>query len=58
VRPAYGLLQLSGSIERKQTLVELGVRNVFNTAYRELEAGGFVSPGQPRSVYGKLRYAL
>jgi outer membrane receptor protein involved in Fe transport len=58
VRPAYGLVQLSGSIERKQTLVELGVRNVFNTAYRELEAGGFVSPGQPRSVYGKLRYAL
>jgi outer membrane receptor protein involved in Fe transport len=58
VRPAYGLFHLNGSVRIHQALIGLGVRNVFNTAYRELEAGGFVSPGQPRAVYGKVRYAF
>jgi outer membrane receptor protein involved in Fe transport len=58
VRPAYGLLHLSASVRIHQALVAVGVRNVLNTAYRELEAGGFVSPSQPRAVYGKLRYAF
>ncbi|HYK83112.1 MAG TPA: TonB-dependent receptor [Gemmatimonadales bacterium] len=58
VRPAYGLLHLGASVRIRQALISVGVRNVFNTAYRELEAGGFVSPGQPRSVYGRLRYTF
>ena len=32
------------------------VRNVFDLAYRELEAGGLITPGEPRAVYGSLRY--
>jgi iron complex outermembrane receptor protein len=57
VRPAYGLVQVSGSATLGAALIEVGVRNVLDQAYRELEAGGFVSPGRPRSVYGGVRYA-
>jgi iron complex outermembrane receptor protein len=56
VRPAYGLLHVSGGATLGATQIELGVRNVLDQAYRELEAGGFVSPGGPRSVYGTVRY--
>jgi outer membrane receptor protein involved in Fe transport len=56
VRPAYGLLHVSGGATLGATQIELGVRNVRDQAYRELEAGGFVSPGGPRSVYGTVRY--
>jgi outer membrane receptor protein involved in Fe transport len=57
VRPAYGLVHVSGGATLGAARLEVGVRNVLDHAYRELEAGGFVSPGQPRSVYGTLRYA-
>jgi hypothetical protein len=36
----------------------VGVRNVLDDAYPELRAGGFVSPGQPRSFYGSARYVF
>jgi outer membrane receptor protein involved in Fe transport len=58
VRPAYRLVHLSGGVRVGRGLIELGVRNVFDRAYRELEAGGFVSPGQPRSLFGTVRYAF
>jgi outer membrane receptor protein involved in Fe transport len=48
---------VSGSATLGAALIEVGVRNVLDQAYRELEAGGFVSPGGPRSVYGSVRYA-
>jgi hypothetical protein len=32
------------------------VRNVLDKAYPELVAGGLVSPGQPRAVFGTVRY--
>jgi iron complex outermembrane receptor protein len=57
VRPAYGLLHVRGSATLGAALIEVGVQNVLDQAYRELEAGGFVSPGRPRSVYGTVRYA-
>ncbi len=57
LRPAYGLMQLSGGAILGAALIEVGVQNVWNQAYRELEAGGFVSPGRPRSLYGTVRYA-
>jgi outer membrane receptor protein involved in Fe transport len=37
-------------------LLQLGVRNLLDRTYPELRAGGFVVPGQPRSVYGSVRY--
>jgi outer membrane receptor protein involved in Fe transport len=53
---SYGLLHLSGGVRISTVLLSVGVRNLLDHAYPELRAGGFVSPGQPRSVYGTLRY--
>ena len=55
-RPAYALAHLSGGKRVGAVQLELGIRNLFNTAYREIEAGGFVAPGQTRSVFGMVRY--
>ena len=57
VRPSYALLHLSGELRLHAVTLNVGVRNVLNRAYRELEAGGFITPGEPRSVYGTVRYA-
>ncbi|HXY70457.1 MAG TPA: TonB-dependent receptor, partial [Gemmatimonadales bacterium] len=58
-RPAYALVHLSGGVRvAPGDWLELGVRNLFDRAYRELEAGGFVSPGQSRSLYLALRTGL
>ena len=55
--PAYALVQLSGRLlVGARTTLRLGVRNLFDLAYPELRAGGFVAPGQPRSIYGGLSY--
>lgn len=48
--PAYALLHLSANVRVGRALLEAGVRNVLDRAYPEVRAGGFVSPGQPRSV--------
>ena len=56
--PAYGLIHLAGGIRLGSALLELGVRNLFDRLYPEVRAGGFVSPGQPRSVYGTVRYVF
>jgi iron complex outermembrane receptor protein len=56
VLPAYGLLHLSGGLRLGNRLLQFGVRNLLNRSYPELRAGGFVSPGQPRSVFGSLEY--
>ena len=58
VLPSYGLLHVSGGFRVGSAQLELGVRNVLDRAYPELRAGGFVTPGQPRSVFGSIRYAL
>jgi outer membrane receptor protein involved in Fe transport len=52
----YALVHASGGIRAGKALLQLGVRNVLNHQYPELRAGGFVVPGQPRSVYGSVRY--
>lgn len=57
-RPAYGLLHVSGGWRVGDAEIQVGVRNVLNHMYRELEAGGFVTPGQPRSVFGTIRYTF
>lgn len=58
VLPAYGLVHASGGLRIGKGRVDVGVRNVLNRVYPELRAGGFVTPGQPRSVFGALRYFL
>jgi outer membrane receptor for ferric coprogen and ferric-rhodotorulic acid len=39
-------------------MLELAMRNVLDRAYPELRAGGFVSPGQKRSVMLSLQYGF
>lgn len=54
--PSYALVHLTGGVRVGSALFDVGVRNIFDKTYPELRAGGFVSPGQPRSVYGTVRY--
>ncbi|HEX4568466.1 MAG TPA: TonB-dependent receptor, partial [Vicinamibacterales bacterium] len=58
VLPAYGLVHVSGGTRIGRAELQLGLRNVLNRVYPELRAGSFVTPGQPRSVFGSLRYAF
>ncbi len=58
VLPSYGLLHLSCGWQLRSARFELGVRNRLDRAYPELRAGGFVTPGQPRSVFGSIAYTL
>jgi iron complex outermembrane receptor protein len=55
-RPAYGLFHASVGWRLGSADLQVGVRNMLNHSYRELEAGGFVTPGEPRSVFGSIRY--
>jgi outer membrane cobalamin receptor len=54
--PSFALVHLTGGVRIGKALVDVGVRNLFDKTYPELRAGGFVSPGQPRSVYGMVHY--
>jgi outer membrane receptor protein involved in Fe transport len=59
VLPAYALVHFSSRLlVGGRTTFRLGVRNLFDKTYPELRAGGFVSPGQPRSVYGGVSYVM
>ena len=54
--PTYALLHLHSDVRVGRALLGIGVRNLLDHAYTELRAGGFVVPGQPRSVYGSVQY--
>lgn len=56
--PTYALIHLSGDVQLSHALVGLGIRNLFDRVYPELQAGGFVVPGQPRSVYASVQYVF
>jgi outer membrane receptor protein involved in Fe transport len=56
--PSYALFYVSTEIHYANVLIDLGLRNLFDKAYPELRAGGFVEPGQPRSGYATLQYTF
>jgi iron complex outermembrane receptor protein len=56
--PSYAVFYVSTEIHYANVLIDLGLRNLFDKAYPELRAGGFVAPGQPRSAYGTLKYTF
>jgi len=59
VLPSWTLFSVTGVLRLGAAAsLQVGVRNVFDLAYRELEAGGLITPGEPRAVYGALRYHL
>jgi len=56
VLPAYALMHASVTRRIGKADLEIGVRNILDKAYPELVAGGLVAPGQPRAVFGTVRY--
>ncbi|MEO8635975.1 MAG: TonB-dependent receptor [Gemmatimonadales bacterium] len=50
----YALAHASGSLRFGTATLGVGMRNLLGHRYREVEAGGFNVPGQPRTVYGSL----
>ena len=54
--PTYALFHLTGGVRVGAAELDLGIRNLFDRKYPEVRAGGFVAPGQPRSVYGTVHY--
>ncbi|MGA9407072.1 MAG: TonB-dependent receptor [Bacteroidota bacterium] len=58
VLPSYAILSLTVGVHAGSALIQVGVKNLADKAYPELVAGGFVDPGQPRSVYGTVKYSF
>jgi outer membrane receptor protein involved in Fe transport len=57
LRPGYMLFNVEGGVRvYRNTRLLLGVRNVLNTRYRELESGGQVTPGELQAAYATVRY--
>jgi outer membrane receptor protein involved in Fe transport len=57
VRPAFALFNAAGGLKLfGRTQLLLGVRNLLDVRYRELESGGQVTPGEGRTVYVSMRY--
>ncbi len=57
LRPGYVLFSLGGGVRVfHQTEILIGIRNLLDVRYRELEAGGQVTPGQSQTVYALVRY--
>ena len=58
-RPGFALFNVSAGFRlRSNAHLDLGVRNLLNTQYRELESAYLVTPGQPAAVYATLHYDL
>ncbi len=56
LRPGYILLNMSAGLKVfGPTELWVGVRNLADIAYRELESGAQVTPGQPRTIYAMVR---
>jgi outer membrane receptor protein involved in Fe transport len=59
LRPGFVLFNIAGGVRvTPRTKLMIGVRNLFDTTYREVEAGGQATPGQPRSVYATVQYKV
>jgi outer membrane receptor for monomeric catechols len=57
LRPGFALFTVAGGIKLSSaTQLLVGVRNLLDTRYRELESGGQATPGEGRAIYVNLRY--
>lgn len=56
--PSYGLLHATAGYAWRGALLEVGIRNLLDRRYPELRAGGFVSPGQGRTVIAGVSYGF
>lgn len=56
LRPGFALFNVAGGFKLSpRTQLLLGVRNLFDVRYRELESGGQVTPGEGRAIYASMR---
>jgi outer membrane receptor protein involved in Fe transport len=59
LRPGFVLFNIAGGVQvTPRAKVMAGIRNLFDTYYRELESGGQVTPGQTRTVYALIQYKV
>lgn len=58
VLPSYALFSLTVGRSLGSAFLQVGIKNLTDKAYPELRAGGFVNPGQPRSIYGTVKYSF
>jgi outer membrane receptor protein involved in Fe transport len=57
LRPGFALFTIAGGIKlSSKTQLLVGVRNLLDTRYRELESGGQATPGEGRAFYVTMRY--
>jgi outer membrane receptor protein involved in Fe transport len=57
LRPGFVLFNVAGGIKvAHNSEITIGVRNLLDVRYRELESGGQVTPGQGRTIYAAWRY--
>lgn len=57
LRPGFALFNVAGGIKLSpSTQLLLGVRNLLDVRYRELESGGQVTPGEGRAFYASMRF--
>lgn len=59
VRPGFVLLSAAGGWKLSHSAqLLLGVRNLLDVRYRELESGGTAAPGEGRAFYANMRYRM
>jgi outer membrane receptor protein involved in Fe transport len=56
--PSYIVFSCTVGTHIGDAFVQLGIKNFADKAYPELRAGGFVNPGQPRTLYGTASYSF
>lgn len=57
LRPGFALFNAAGGVKLSHTMQLLvGVRNLLDVRYRELESGGQAVPGEGRAFYVNMRY--
>lgn len=57
LRPGFALFSVAGGLKLSaKTQLLVGVRNLLDTRYRELESGGQATPGEGRAFYVNMRY--
>jgi outer membrane receptor protein involved in Fe transport len=57
LRPGYALFNVEGGVRvYSNTHLLVGIRNLLNTRYRELESDAQITPGQLQTAYVTVRY--
>jgi outer membrane receptor protein involved in Fe transport len=59
LRPGFVLFSATGGIKLSaSTRLLVGVRNLLDVRYREVESGAQVNPGEGRAIYANMRFRV